>query len=96
MLATLRYGIQEAAQTSLAEANANTTVAQAIAELLRSSQDFQLNDQVRAALDDPLSIIEIRSGNQVQTVNPEVPLRELISPEAGQLEITINQPHVGG
>lgn len=96
MIATLRYGIQEAAQTSLAEAGANTTVAQAIAELLRSSQDYQLKGQVQDALDDPLSIIEIRSGNQVQTVNPEVPLRELISPEAGQLEITINQPHVGG
>lgn len=96
MIATLRYGIQQAAQTSLAEADANTTVAQAIAELLRSSEDEQVSSQVRAALDDPLSIIEIRSGKQVQTANPEMPLRELLSPEAGQLEITINQPHVGG
>lgn len=96
MIATLRYGIQQAAQTALAEAGANTTVAQAIDELLRSSEDAQLNDQVRSALGDPLSIIEIRSSRQVQTVNPEVPLRELLSPEAGQVEITINQPHVGG
>lgn len=96
MIATLRYGIQQAAQTALAEADAHTTVAQAIAELLRSSSDDEVAGQVRAALDDPLSIIELRSGKQVQTVNPDVPLRELLSPEAGQVEITINQPHVGG
>ena len=96
MHATLRYGIQPAAQTALTEADGHTTVAQAIEELLRSAQDEQVAGQVRAALDDPQSIIEIRSGKQVQTVNPTVPLRELISPGAGQLEITINQPHVGG
>jgi hypothetical protein len=96
VIATLRYGIQQAAQTALGEAGPNTTVAQAIEELLRSSKDPWVADQVRSALGDPLSIIELRSGKQVQTVNPEVPLRELVSPESGQLEITINQPHAGG
>lgn len=96
MIATLRYGIHQAAQTSLAGADAKTTVAQAIDELLQSSQDEELSEEVRAALADPLSIIEISSGKQIQTVNPEMPLRELLSPEAGQVEITINQPHAGG
>lgn len=96
MHASLRYGIQQAAQAALADADLHTTVAQAIEELLRSSQDEQVTDQVRAALDDPHSIIEIRSGQQVQTAGPEMPLRELLSAEAGQLEITISQPHVGG
>ena len=33
---------------------------------------------------------------QIQTVSPDMPMRELLSPEAGEVEITVSQPHAGG
>jgi hypothetical protein len=96
MQKTLRYGIQKAAQAELSAQDVSTTIGQQIELLLAASQDAQINGQVRSALKDPQSIIEIRCGQQVQTVGPDTPLRELLSPEAGEVEITISKPHVGG
>jgi hypothetical protein len=96
MQASLRYGIQKAAQTTVTTADPATTVGQQIEQLLRSTANPQLQGQVLAALKNPQSVIEIRCGTQVQTVSPDMPLRELLSPEAGEVEITVSQPHVGG
>ena len=93
---SLRFGIQEAATATLSPKDLRTTVGQQIEQLLADAQDPKVAGQVRAALKNPQSIIEIRAGKQVQTVSPEVPLRELTSVESGELEITISQPHVGG
>ncbi|MBT4504001.1 MAG: hypothetical protein HOC74_40095 [Gemmatimonadetes bacterium] len=93
---TLCYGIQKAAEGLLEEGDLRTTVAQQIEKLLEGSGDGQISAQVRAALKDPQSVIEIRSGGQVQTATPDMPLREVLSPESGELEITVSKPHVGG
>lgn len=96
MQASLRYGIQKAAQATLAEKNLSTTVGQQIEQLLVNTKDPKINSQVREALKDPKAIIEIRCGKQLQTASPDMPLRELLSPENGEVEITVSQPHVGG
>ena len=93
---TLRYGIQEAAVGVISEDDFQTTIGQQIEKLLADTQDSRISGQVRSTLKDPQSVIEIRSGSQVQTVAPDMPLRELLSPGAGELEITISKPHVGG
>ena len=95
--ASLRYGIQQAAQAPLTEKEAmRTTVARQIEKLLADEPNGPLADQVRAALQDPQAIIEIRCGKQVQTVTPDMPLRELIAPASSELEIVVSKPHVGG
>lgn len=96
MKAELRYGILQAAVKEVVAPKDSTTVGQQIEELLKVSGDPRVNKQIGAALMDPNSIIEIRSGEQVQTVNKDMPLRELVTPETGAVEITVSQPHVGG
>jgi hypothetical protein len=96
MQASVRYGIQKAVQATVATADPRVTVGQQIEQLLRAAPNPQLQGQVLAALKNPQSVIEIRCGSQVQTVSPDMPLRELLSPEAGEVEITVSQPHVGG
>ena len=96
MIATLRYGIQPAAQNALGNLSPQTTLSQAIEDLMRTSADEGLNAQLRAALQDPQSVIEIRTGKQVQTATLDMPMCELLSPEGAPLEITVSQPHAGG
>ena len=92
----LRYGIQKAAEGLLTKEDFKTTIGQQIEKLLGGTGDTQVSGQVRSTLKDPQSVIEIRSGNRVQTVTPDMPLREILSPESGELEITVSKPHVGG
>lgn len=96
MIATLRCGIQPAAQDALANLSPQTTLSQAIEDLMRKSEDQEVNARLRAALADPLSVIEIRSGKQVQTATLDMPLCELVSPAGEPFEITVSQPHAGG
>ena len=93
---TLRYGIQKAAEGVMEQEDAGTTIGQQIDQLLQQTQDTQVAGQLRTALKDPQSVIEIRCGKQIQTVSPDMPMRELLSPEAGEVVITVSQPHAGG
>ena len=92
----LRYGIQKAADDVVEPEDLQATVGQEIERLLEETRPGQVSSQLREALKNPQSIIEVRSGKQVQTVTPDTPVRELLSPDTDQLEITISQPHVGG
>ena len=92
----LRFGIQKAAMRKVSPEDMRVTVGQHIEHLLGENPDRQLSAQVRSAIKDPQSIIEIRSGKLVQTVTPETPLRELLPPESAKVEITVSKPHVGG
>lgn len=92
----LSYGMQEAVDTVLQPEQLDTTVAEHIQALLQQDGNAQVSEQIRAALNDPQSIIELRSGEQVQTASAGTPLREILPPDAGELEITVSQPHVGG
>jgi hypothetical protein len=97
MQASLHYGLQQAAQAQLSEQQVmRATIGDQIQTLLDKSPDAELASQVRDALKDPMSVIEIRSGDQVQTATRDMPLRELIAPATGELEIVISKPHVGG
>ena len=93
---SLRFGTQLAVDVSLSPDRLGSTVGEQIERLLRATPNKQISTQLRAATKDPNSIIEIRSGKQVQIATPNMPLRELLSPEAGDLEITVSKPHVGG
>ena len=93
---TLRYGIQKATETEVEPTELRTTVGQQIEYLLDESEDAQVSSQVRQAMRDPQSTIEVRSGKSVQTATPDMPLRELMPPEGENVEITVSQPHVGG
>ena len=92
----LRFGIQKAAMREVSPDDMRATVGQHIEHLLAESPDRQLSAQIRSAIKDPQSIIEIRSGKLVQAVTPDMPLRELLPPESAQVEITVSKPHVGG
>ncbi|MFC1526389.1 hypothetical protein ACFL6X_06220 [Candidatus Latescibacterota bacterium] len=92
----LRFGIQKAAGTAMSPKELAGTVGQHIERLLETGGDPQLAGQIRAAVNDPQAIIEIRSGKQVQTVTPGMPLRELLPPKTAEVEITVSRPHVGG
>ena len=96
MQTMLRYGIQKAAEAPLTSEAVNETVADQINRLVSQSADPHIADQLRSALKDPESVIEVRSGDQVQTATPDMPLRELLTPGMGELEITVSKPHVGG
>ena len=94
---TLRYGIQEAMKGIIAPEEIKTTVGEQIYYLLKESkQEDRVADQIRQALKDPQSIIELRSGKQVQIATPEMPLREILPSETGEIEITVSRPHAGG
>ena len=90
---TLHYGLQEVARRKTADLR--TTVGEHIEELLRSDPDEKNAAQLRASLDDPRTVIELRSGEQVQTVTADMPLRELL-PGDDELEIRVSKPHAGG
>ena len=93
---TLRYGIQKATETDVEPRELQTTVGQQIESLLDESGDPLITDQIRRAMRDPQSTIEVKSGKRVQTATPDMPLRELIPPDGHSVEITVSQPHVGG
>lgn len=94
--ASLRYGIQKAAEGVAVKEDNALTVGQQIEQLLDATTDGHVGSQVRSALQDPQAIIEFHSGQQVQTVTQDMPLRELLAPAAGAFEITVSKPHVGG
>lgn len=94
---TLRYGIQKAVEGSISPKDLKTTVGEQIRSLLdKTEQGGSGVGQIREALKNPQSIIELRSGKQVQTVTPDMPLCELLPGDTEEMEITISQPHVGG
>ena len=78
--ASLRYGIQKATEIEV-EPQAGATVGQQIEQLLGESQDEQTAGQIRQALQDPHCTIEVKSGKNVQTATPDMPLRELLPHE---------------
>jgi len=92
----LRFGIQPAAAATVTSDALQTTVGQQIEALLADTAEPHVASQIRQALKDPQAIIEVRSGKQVQTATPNMPLRELLPPEDAPLEITVSRPHVGG
>lgn len=93
----LRYGIQKAVEGCVSPKELKTTVGEHIRSLLdETEQGGRAVGQIREALKNPQSIIELRSGKQVQTVTPDMPLRELLPGNTEEMEITISQPHVGG
>lgn len=101
MIATVNLGIQSVAQTALDFSDPNITVGEAIVRTLGDAQDEERAEQTRTAIAAPQSIIEIRCGKLIQTVTPDIPLRELLKPEQlesgpSRLEFTVSQPHVGG
>ena len=93
---TLRFGIQKATETIVEPEELMKTVGQQIESLLADSDDPVVTDQIRAALRDPQSTIEVKSGNQIQTASPDMPMRELLPSDSADLEITVSRPHVGG
>ena len=97
MLSTLRFGIQKVAEDSVVENVSKETVRGAIDRLLEQPHIRpDLADQVRQALAHPHTIVELRSGKQLQTVGPDMPLREVLPAKIGAYEISISRPHVGG
>ena len=97
MISTLRFGIQKVAEDPAVQHLSGETVGSEINRLLQEpTADNLLATQVKEALNNPHTIIELRSGKQVQTVAPDMPLREVLSPRTGAFEITISQPHAGG
>ena len=92
----LRYGIQTAGEEAFEAEDLKTTVGQQIQSLLEDRKPDRVTNQLREALKNPQSIIEVRSGEQVQTVTPDTPVRELLAPDSDELEIAVSQPHAGG
>ena len=93
---SLKLGLQQAAARPLVKEDLRATVGQHIEGMIQDSDNANVAGQLRAALKDPQSVIEIRSGKTVQTATPDMPLRELLSPGTGEVEITVSKPHVGG
>jgi len=93
---TLRYGIQKATEAAVEPRTVHPTVGQQIESLLDTSEDPQVAGQIRDALRDPQSTIEVRAGGRVQTATPDMPLRELLPPDGEEVQITVSQPHAGG
>ena len=97
MVSTLRFGTRKVAEDSSGKRISSATVSSEIGRLLQEqSLDEVLTTQVKDALNNPHSIIELRSGKKIQTVTPDMPLREVLAPGTGTFEISISQPHVGG
>ena len=96
MRAKVMYGIREAACDYIPAQVDNTTVGDYICSAVAGGPDQALAGKVTGALGLPGSTIEVRSGAGVQVVSADMPLRELISPGVGELQITVSQPHVGG
>lgn len=94
--ASLRYGIQKATESDVEPEDLRTTVGQQIEYLLDESEDPQVAGQIRQALRDPQATIEVRSGSQIQTATPNMPLRELLPHSSEDIQITVSQPHAGG
>ena len=92
----VRYGIQTAGEETFEPEDLSTTVGQQIHSLLADRQPDRVTNQIREALKNPQSVIEVRSGKQVQTVTPDTPVRELLAPDSDELEIAVSQPHAGG
>jgi len=93
---SLKLGLREAAARPLVKDDLKATVGEHIERMIQDSPDANVAGQLRAALKDPQSVIEIRSGKTVQTATPGMPLREMLSPGTGEIEITVSKPHVGG
>ena len=94
--AALRYGIQQATTVEIAPQGTGATVGEHIDHLLSETEDDHGAVQIRRALADPNCIIEVKSGQSVQTATPEMPLRELLPQDSQDVEITVSQPHAGG
>lgn len=94
--ASLRYGIQKAMESDVEPEELCNTVGQQIEYMLDESEDPQVTAQIRQALRDPQATIEVKSGSQIQTATPNMPLRELLPPNSENIEITVSQPHAGG
>ena len=56
----------------------------------------QVVGQIRRALADPRCTIEVKSGQNVQTATPDMPLRELLPQKTEDMQITVSQPHATG
>lgn len=96
MRAKVMYGIREAACDYIPTEVDNTTVGDYIRSAVADSDDQALAGRVTGALRETGSTIEVRSGDGIQVVSADMPLRELLSPGVGELQITVSQPHVGG
>ncbi|MFA6110417.1 MAG: hypothetical protein WDA75_16765 [Candidatus Latescibacterota bacterium] len=96
MQASLRFGIQPTAQAPVAVGDLNATVGDQIERLLAEATDSRLQGRIREALKSPQSVLEVRCGQQVQTVTAGMPLRELVSTRTEAVEIVVNQPQAGG
>ena len=94
--AALRYGIQQATTVEVLEEGTTGTVGEHIERLLKGTEDPHIVGEIRRALGDPNCVIEVRSGEDVQTATPDMPLRELLPQSAQQVEITVSQAHAGG
>ena len=91
----LKYGIQTAAEDTVpSKGELSATVGQQIQTLLEDIEGHQA-ERIRSAVKDPQATIELRSGDDVQVVTPDTPLRELVAAE-GEMEITVSLPHAGG
>jgi len=93
---SLHFGTHKAAEAVVPLDKLANTVGELIECLLDADSDKRDRPQIRAAAKDPNAIIEICSGEQVQIATPNMPVRELLSPESSKLEITVSKPHVGG
>ena len=91
----VRMGIQTASEGELEIEEVSRTVGEHIASLNKETVG-PAADRLRAAMQNPQSTIELRSGDKVQVVTPDTPLRELLPPDGSKLEITVSEPHVGG
>ena len=96
MQTILRYGIQKAAENEADPQKLKKTVGEQIKYLLEQEKEGPATAQILEALKSPQSIIEVRAGAVVQTVSPDMPLRELLPVDGDELEIAVSQPHVGG
>ena len=93
---TLSCGMHQAAEGQLAVDDQNLTVGQHIEYLLQGADEGPKTKQIQTLLQDSQAIIEVRSGDIVQTARPDMPLRELVPSTGDKVEITVSEPHVGG
>lgn len=93
---TLNCGMHQAAEGPLTADDLNLTVGQHVERLLQEGDEGPKTKQIQALLQNAQAIIEVRSGDTVQTARPDMPLRELVPPAGDKVEITVCEPHVGG
>jgi hypothetical protein len=91
----VRMGIETASEGTLKIEEISRTVGEHIASLSLEAAG-PAADRLRAAMQNPHSTIEMRSGDTVQVVTPDTPLREVLPPDGSKLEITVSEPHAGG